>query len=50
MTRAPRMSWLLAATLAASAGVAHAQSPADVVVQQLREQGYVVQPELRQSI
>ena len=41
MTRAPRMSWLLAATLAASAGVAHAQSPADAVVQQLREQGYV---------
>ncbi len=34
-------SWLLAATLAASAGLAKAQSPADAVVQQLREQGYV---------
>ena len=37
------MPWRLAAALVMglAAGVAHAQSPADAVVRQLREQGYV---------
>jgi hypothetical protein len=34
-------AWVLAACLTTSASVAAAQSPADAVVQQLREQGYV---------
>lgn len=34
-------AWVLATGLATGAGLAEAQSPADALVQQLREQGYV---------